>query len=211
MGGLFTLENFKCLIVNIYNPCDAGMREQTWLSIEEFCKHSSLTYLIMGDFNEILEAQDRGSLYIDPTTSSKFRTFINNLQLIEISPSDGRYTWFRGNAKSKLDRVFVHIDWLSQFPHLSSSILNRRISDHCPIIVNSQKTNWGPKPFRFQDAWFTHKGCMEVIAQSWQKNGQLSFMEKLKSVKSELKTWNNQVFENIDSNISSFEKEVHHW
>lgn len=190
MGGRLKSNGFECLIINIYNSCDAGVRENTWEEIEDFCKSSPLPCLITGDFNETLEAKDRGSQQFYPSSAAKFKNFVHNLLLIEVNPSEGWFTWFRGKSKSKLDRVFVQVEWLTIFPALNVSILKRSISDHCPLLINSHEIDWGPKPFRFQDAWLSHKGCMEIISTAWNKSSNLPIMEKLKFVKTDLKTWN---------------------
>ena len=31
-----------------------------------------------------------------------------------------------------------------------------RGSYHCPIRINPNKTNWGPKPFKLFNCWFKH-------------------------------------------------------
>lgn len=163
------------------------------------------------DFNEILSDKDRGSQLIDLTSSMHFKNFIKNLHLIEISPSDGWFTWFQGTSMSKLDRVFVQEDWITKFPMLNASILRRSVSDHCPLLIKSRDIDWGPKPFRFQDVWLTHQGCLEIIKNSWLKNNGKPFMEKLKMVKTDLKVWNSQDFGNIDSQIAHHELEIEKW
>ncbi|XP_048489751.1 uncharacterized protein LOC125491701 [Beta vulgaris subsp. vulgaris] len=100
--GIMVREDFQCLLINIYNSCDPLIRSNTWSAIEEFCNTSHLPILIAGDFNEVLIAKDRGSMVIDESSSAKFREFMSNLHLTEISPSNGYFTWFRGKSKSKL-------------------------------------------------------------------------------------------------------------
>lgn len=86
----------------------------------------------MGDFNEVLSANERGSLNMTQEGVEDFRNFVKKLILIEISPANGFFTWFHGNRKSKLDRCFMNSDWITKLPNLSTMILNRRISDHVP-------------------------------------------------------------------------------
>ncbi|XP_048494804.1 uncharacterized protein LOC125494938 [Beta vulgaris subsp. vulgaris] len=209
--GTLLSENFHCMLVNIYNSCDSDLRALTWKEIENHCSSIKLPCLIMGDFNEILDRSDRGSGCIDPAGSLAFKTFISDLQLLEINAVDGWFTWFRGASKSKLDRCFVQTEWIAAFPNLKSSILKRNLSDHCPLLAHSHEIDWGPKPFRFIDAWLSHKGCLEVVEKAWKEAIDVPIMEKLKTVKKELKAWNKQVFGNIDDKISSLEQEIHKW
>ena len=205
LSGTLLSANFQWTLVNIYNSCDSSERATTWGEVTDFCNSSHFPCLIAGDFNEIILKEDRGSHQIDFASSTLFKDFINNLQLVEISPGEGWFTWFRGTSMSKLDRFFVQLEWLTTFPHLTTSILKRSVSDHCPIIIKAQNIDWGPKPFRFQNVWLTHHGCMELIKSSWLKSMGMTFLEKLKVMKADLKTWNSQDFGNIDSRISQFE------
>lgn len=206
-----TLKEFDCILINIYNSCDSGIRAATWENIQEFCLSSNLPCLVAGDFNEVLSSRDRGSNHFDEAGSSKFQEFVSNLHLIEITPSNGWFTWFRGQSKSKLDRIFVQSEWIAAFPSLKASILRRSVSDHCPLLLQSQSEDWGPRPFRFQNAWLTHKGCQKLIDDTWLNSGGLSLTEKLKRVKNELKSWNSHIFGNIDSSISRLEDTIQYW
>ena len=211
VGGCILSSGFNCLLINIYNSCDEELRSETWNSLFEFCSNTSLPCLIMGDFNEDLAPNERGSQQIDEYSSAKFRDFINNLRLIEVTSAEGWFTWFRGNSRSKLDRVFVQAEWIDEFPSLAVTILKRSISDHCPLLLQSSCMDWGPRPFKFQDAWLSHSGCMDTIEKVWKKSKESSLMEKLKHVKDELKVWNVENFGNIDTNISLRENDIQRW
>ena len=209
--GTLINESFNCILVNIYNSCDASVRANTWNELSEFCLASQLPCLIAGDFNEILDPKERGSNTIDHTSSAQFQVFISNLHLMEISLSGGWFTWFRGASKSKLDRFLVQSEWVAKFPMLNAFILNRSVSDHCPIILKSNNIEWGPRPFRFQDEWLSHKGCLETVNKTWKQAEGMRIMDKLKNVKEELKKWNTQDFGNINTKISNLEKEIQEW
>lgn len=209
--GILILENFHCTMINIYNSCDPTTRENTWKEIVDFCSASHHPCLIAGDFNETLTPGDRGSMVIDHSSSAHFHSFISNLHLIEIQPSEGWFTWFRGASMSKLDRFLVQSDWITKFPLIHTSILKRSISDHCPIILKSREIKWGPRPFRFQDVWLSHRGCLETVKKVWRNSDGMMIMDKFKKVKNELKEWNSQVFGNINERIATLESEIQQW
>ncbi|XP_057249213.1 uncharacterized protein LOC130590681 [Beta vulgaris subsp. vulgaris] len=211
ISGILISDDFPCTLVNVYNSCDGIVRAGTWRDIVEFCSSSQYPCLIAGDFNEILSEKDRGSQLIDLSNSARFNDFITDLHLIEITPSEGWFTWFRGTSMSKLDRFFVQAEWITKFPLINTSILKRTISDHCPLIIKSMNIDWGPRPFRFQDVWLSHPGCLETIKNTWCKSEGMSLMGKLKCVKADLKLWNLQCFGNIDTKISSLETEIQEW
>lgn len=155
LRGSFPAWNFECTLINIYNPCSTAARTDVWLEISEYWRLNALPCLIIGDFNEVLKASERGSALFSQNGSNDFRNFVQDLQLMEIESSSGGYTWFKGNSKSILDRLFVNPEWISIFPSLSLSLLQRGLSDHCPLLVHNKLQNWGPKPFRFQNVWLS--------------------------------------------------------
>ena len=209
--GTLLRSQLHCTIVNIYNPCSVSLRAIVWQDITNYFTDQRSPGLFIGDYNEVLSHEDRGSMIIDPRGSHDFSSFIQNLQLIEISAIDGKFTWFRGSSKSKLDRLFVQADWITTYPSMQVSLLKRSISDHCPLLVTTQGIDWGPKPFRFQDCWLTHEGCLDIIKKAWRNSNNMAIMEKLRSVKYDLKTWNWSEFGNIDSNILRLENEIQGW
>lgn len=158
----------------------------------------------MGDFIEVLSSDDRGSHISSLSSMEDFKSFIQTLQLIEISP-DGRFTWFRGNSKSKLDRIFVSPKLIPIYPNLRVSLLKRGLSNHCPLLLHSHDRNRGPKPFKFMNCWLTNPQYMRIIKASWENSPSLSLNGKLKNIQKNMRTWNKNVFGNIDSNISNLE------
>ena len=52
---------------------------------------------------------------------------------------------------------------------------------------------------------------MDIISSAWNKSLDLPVMDKLKMVKADLKTWNHQVFGNIEAKIVELETEIHKW
>lgn len=163
--------DFRCCLINIYNSCELEDRAQTWSDIREFRDQMKVPCLIYGDFNEVTNNYERGSLLASQRGMDDFNNFIQDTQMIEVSPSNGFFTWHRGASKSKLDRLLINPEWLATFPHLQTFILKRNLSDHNPLITTSSQLNWGPKPFRFQNAWLSHPGCEKIIAETWRSAG----------------------------------------
>jgi len=83
-------------------------------------------------------------------------------------------------------------------------VLRREVSDHCAMVVKSVEKDWGPKPFRTIDAWFLERGFSRIVQDKWrsysvQGYGLTKIKEKLKLLKSDLKSWNRDVFGNLDT------------
>lgn len=89
-------------------------------------------------------------------------------------------------------------EWLELFKDLKLVGLNRSISDHCPLVVECESEDWGPKPFRNSDVWFTCPSFKKLVDNKWKCLLNLPFQEKLKRLKEPLRKWNRQVFGNLD-------------
>lgn len=163
IGGTISSLNFKCCLVNIYNPCCTGERASVWASLTDYWTKSKIPMLFLGDFDEVLDPKERGSNMISQAGVFDFRSFIQDNHLTEIPASNGWFTWFRGAAKSKLDRLLVNPEWISKFPSLQVTIQKRSLSDHYPLLIKSDNFNWGPKPFQFKNCWLSHPGCIKII------------------------------------------------
>ena len=207
--GSFPSLNFKGCLINVYNPCAREERAVVWNDLLDFHESIQTPCLLLGDFNEVLDPSERGSGQVSQTGVNEFQNFINMAQLTEIPAKNGWYTWFRGNAKSKLDRLLVNAEWLLILPSLQVSIQKRSISDHCPLLIQSKEVNWGAKPFRFQNCWLTHPGCMRIIKEVWLSLSSAKFEEKLKEIKRRLIEWNRHEFGHIEQSITALEDKIH--
>ena len=58
-------------------------------------------------------------------------------------------------AKSWIDIVICTKGWLDVWQGLIQEVLNRDVSDHCPILVKNNNYDWGPEPFRMLTCWFS--------------------------------------------------------
>lgn len=206
--GEISSNNFRCLVINIYNPCNVDLRCNVWVEISEFWNEMNIPCQIMGDFNEVTSPSDRGSQVASIPGMADFNNFIHSTSLLDIPPTNGKFSWYRGNSKSRLDRAFINPEWLTPYPNLKASLLNRTLSDHCPLFLSSSEKNWGPKPFRFLNCWLSHPSCLKIISNSWTSSQNITIPEKLKRIKTSLKQWNISEFGFIDKHISDLENTI---
>ncbi|GKV36996.1 hypothetical protein SLEP1_g45072 [Rubroshorea leprosula] len=73
--------------------------------------------------------------------------------------------------------------------------------------------DWGPKPFKFFNAWFQQEGCMELVKEVWglaNIQGWVGFQlkEKLKLTKEALKRWSKTLLPVIDAKINKTTTEI---
>ncbi|GKV14959.1 hypothetical protein SLEP1_g25757 [Rubroshorea leprosula] len=125
------------------------------------------------------------------------------------------YTWYNSNGQqmSRLDRFLLSNEWILNWKDVKQWGLKRTVFDHCPILLKSEKVDWGPKPFKFFNSWMDQPRCIEIIRNAWKscvvKGGYgLRFKEKLKFTKNALKKWDGSSMTNVDRRIMETKKEI---
>ena len=104
---------------------------------------------------------------------------------------------------SRLDGFLVSADWESKFSNVIQRTLPRPVSDHCPVLLDSDGIKSGPSPFRFENMWLKVEGNKDLLRGWWQDlqfTGSFSFVlaSKLKALKGILKVWNKEVFGRVE-------------
>lgn len=69
-----------------------------------------------------------------------------------------------GMKFSKLDRFLVSLEFKQNWEDLSVIALDRKRSDHCPIMLRDKVIDYRPKPFRVYDVWLEDEE-IEVIVR----------------------------------------------
>lgn len=152
---------------------------------------------------------------VEDGSSREFNDWIAELKVEEASWVDQKFTWSRPNgaARSKLDRFLLSPEWLAKWPGSSQHTLDRNFSDHCPLLLRSKCVDWGPKPFRILDYWLTDNSFKKIVQDSWTSNqqfgwGEYVLKEKIKRLKSSIKTWNRDQFGDTFKNYKKIEEEL---
>ncbi|KAL8497360.1 hypothetical protein ACS0TY_020881 [Phlomoides rotata] len=218
VNGRWTEDGTECMIINVYAPNSASQRKVLWETIQALVWQNGTEVIgIIGDFNTIREEGDRvgRSNHWDRNEMDRFNNFIEGCDLSEIQLVGRRFTWYRpdGTCKSKLDQLLVNTNWLNKWPGQILREGKRALSDHVPIFIEGSNKDWGPRPFKFFNQWIQHPGYKELIEKVWStstKQGWASFVikEKLKEVKTELKSWSKEIFQGLDRRIEVKKEEV---
>lgn len=206
-------------VINVYAPCSSVEKEMLWDRLLLVVDQNVGVHLcIIGDFNAILEEGERVGIRCHNSARERqsFREFVTKGNLMDIKLHGRRFTWFKpnGKCKSRIDRAIINEKWGERWLNSSLRGLKRSVSDHCPIVLETKEEDWGPKPFRFINAWLSHSQFMEVVKESWEEGGVIGwgsfvFMEKLKRLKARLKVWNLESFGLLDKEIDSLRHEIH--
>ena len=49
-------------------------------------------------------------------TTVEFKSWIQDMELLDLALADRMFTWFRSQPYSRIDRVLVSLEWLEEFP-----------------------------------------------------------------------------------------------
>ncbi|KAK2436747.1 hypothetical protein QL285_021719 [Trifolium repens] len=210
------MEKKICFVLNVYAKCDLIAKRCLWenivMSKEGF---GGGAWCVVGDFNAVRRREERrGVGLLTPSSISlemrDFDSFIGRMNLEDINPVGGNFTWFHPNGAtmSRIDRIMVSDDWVSTWGVQSLRILARDVSDHCPLLLKRCDIVSRPKPFRFCNHWLLHrdfKGLVEGLWSSYNLEGWMGYIlkEKLKLLKGSLKEWNKAEFGKMEVSIKN--------
>jgi hypothetical protein len=152
-------------------------------------------------------AVDKSNGRINQKFADCFNDWVNRWGLIELNPSNWKYSWSNNQAcpiLAKLDRIFVSTNWAGAFPLARINALPKEISDHTPLMIDSSgNSSFGKKKFRFERLWLERTYFKEVVAKasSTQCNS-LDPMEvwqsKVRALRRMVRGWANNVVADLN-------------
>ncbi|XP_028092119.1 uncharacterized protein LOC114292373 [Camellia sinensis] len=198
-GSLYN--SFECVILNIYAPNDVGGRRKMWGSLINLKHDFPKPWCLCGDFNEIRNIGERLGCSRRDRGMTDFNDFIETCEVNELPLLGRKFTWCNSMVSekwSRIDRVLVDPRWMEVF-NLKLWRLPRLIFDHSPLLLMENERDWGPKPFRFLNAWCLHLNLFSFVDKTWKESevmGWAGFIlqKKLKALKIALRQWNKEVF-----------------
>ncbi|XP_071741383.1 uncharacterized protein [Rutidosis leptorrhynchoides] len=213
--GKWKPSGIESIIVNVYGPhCDPG-KIRFWESLEKLLNSVDSTWALCGDFNEVRYQAERLNCVFYASRAKRFNEFIDRNQLVEI-PLGGKMftrTSDDGLKFSKLDRFLVSDSFVHIWEDLSVVALDRKQSDHCPLLLRDKIIDFGPKPFKVFDVWFKCEGINTVVTEAWNKGvfglrKDCILRDKMKNVKVALKAWSYVNFGKLDKEIDDLKTEA---
>lgn len=167
--------------------------------------------IVCGDFNSVRNERERTNYSYRLLDSSALNKFIDHSNLMDLKISNASYTWIGpGNKISRLDRILINqkgseiVDWIIK-------ALPRKNSDHRGLLLSLDRDNWGPKPFKFFNAWLHDKTLLDKvysIISSTNSQGSCSLQHLLKNIKEGAKIWNKESNDNIFIAIDKVEQNL---
>lgn len=137
-------------------------RRESWSLLRNLCNRSTLSCCVIGDFNDLLSTSDKkGSNHHPQWLYSCFCSAVLDCGLTDLPLLGYPSTWERGKGlaaymEERLDRALVSSSWILNFPHAQLHNSAVSISDHSPIVLNTNPfiQSVVSRNLRFENKWF---------------------------------------------------------
>ena len=125
-------------------------------------------WLLIGDFNLILTAEDKSNDNLNRRLMGEFRSTLNYLELKELNLRGRKYTWSNDVTQTRIDRAFCTVEWDLMLPASELQALSSMVSDHSPLLLVGASAIHKYKGFRFESFWPKIPGYNEVVQHAWE-------------------------------------------
>ena len=196
-------------------------RHESWAKLKQLKGTSSLPWLVIGDFNEIVGLLEKEGGCIRPRKQmEKFVSTIDNCGLCDLGFIGSTFTWIYQTTcgvqiRERLDRALANLEWRSLYPMAKLHHLSSLVSDHSPLslhLIQWQKKKRNRKMFRFESMWLKDSRCEMVVKDAWEC-GQLVgsdwvLQECLERCKIDLSAWNVSEFGHVGRTIVELQTQL---
>nr|XP_045088271.1 uncharacterized protein LOC123496916 [Aegilops tauschii subsp. strangulata] len=210
----------KSRVTFVYGEAQVPERYKTWDMLTGITALSSLPWVVIGDFNEVLHAHEhdgvgqRSQVQIDA-----FRDAIDTCSLLDIGYTGNSWTFEKkvtGGTftRVRLDRCVATPEWMLAFPQAELEHKVAASSDHAPLLLRLDHVHAcrkGPKPFKYELAWERHPDLVGVVEIGWKDKPVESvagIQGKLTLLSDDLSTWERNHFGSVRREISELEKQL---
>jgi len=155
--------NSNWLISTIYASPRRAERRILWNNLNKVVELHDMPWVLTGDFNETLTAEDKfEGRAIVVSSSLLFMECLDNCNMIDIGFTGPRFTWTNKREvhaliQERLDRFFVNPSWCLPYPDARVMHLTRCHLDHYPVMLDMlpRTSTKRARPFKFQTCWLT--------------------------------------------------------
>ena len=126
----------------MYGFNDEDGRKGLWKNLMEIArKIQCLPWIVAGDFNDVLEQNERIGKRVNRRLSEDFKNCVGHCGLTDLKFSMNYYTWnnkreLEERICCKLDRALVNQQWMEDFSNSEAIFLPEGQFDHSPILIS---------------------------------------------------------------------------
>lgn len=196
-------DKFKWSLMAVYGPAQDEFKSAFLAELVRACQHNPLPSLIGGDFNILRNSREKNNDRFNNRWPFLFNAVIDSFDLREIVLTGRQYTWANSLPNptyEKLDRVLLTTDWEFKYPLVSVHALDRGVSDHSPLLLDTgTPALFGSnKLFKFELLWLQREGFQERVKQIWTntfkgRNSVQRWNNKLSALRRFIRGWAAQI------------------
>ncbi|KAH9763510.1 reverse transcriptase domain-containing protein [Citrus sinensis] len=183
-------------ITGYYGFPESIRRRNSWRLLRSLAMTSSLPWICLGDFNDLLHSSEkRGKIKHPQWKLHGFQEAISNAGLFDLGMSD----W----VEERLDRGLASSSWIHLFPTAKVTSVEASCSDHLPIFLEPVPMVRSPrtKKFRFENSWLREPDCCDVVKVIWASTLGVPIQNRLASCGTALLHWGNHLTQDFQARI----------
>ncbi|WVZ91915.1 hypothetical protein U9M48_038026 [Paspalum notatum var. saurae] len=192
-------QDFISNLVLVYGPAQEDHKQRFLTELAHLSSKETIPTVIGGDFNIMRGSHEKNKGTFNNRWPLLFNAVIDAYNLRELELSGRQFTWANNLADQtfeKLDRVLVTTEWESKYPKATVQALSREISDHTPLLLNSQDgaSFSSHHDFKFELGWLLHEGFFDMVKDIWTStdigdNPMDRWQAKIRRLRQHLRGW----------------------
>ncbi|XP_060959279.1 uncharacterized protein LOC133030522 [Cannabis sativa] len=200
-----------------YGTPYSHLKEEFWGNLDVIIKSCDEPWVLIGDLNCISDPMEKlGGRRTRGTDYRWLNEFLFSNGGIDLRYKGGNFTWHNnrfsgGLVRERLDWAIGSPEWVVTFPDAGVLNFPITVSDHAPILLDTvmyRKKEF--IPFRFYEAWTSHKSCEEVVNRVWHHSdpGVTHLIRNVDNTKRSLQAWKNNALEDCEESIRKLESKL---
>ncbi|XP_074299432.1 uncharacterized protein LOC141630527 [Silene latifolia] len=190
-------------------------RHLSWKLLRILGEQSTLPWLCVGDYNEILYSTEMLGGSRAQWQMNNFQEAVDKCGLRDVQWEGYQFTWDNGqageaNRQSMIDRALCTSSWFDLFPYAILMHLEREWSDHAPIklVFNYRERECEPvRAFKFEQMWVGERGCEEAVIRGVERGGGV-LGESIRACARELQKWKKSDIRKIGCDMERKRKQL---
>ncbi|KAH9802749.1 reverse transcriptase domain-containing protein [Citrus sinensis] len=183
-------------ITGYYGFPESIRRRDSWRLLRSLAMTSSLPWICLGDFNDLLHSSEKRRKYKHPQWKLHgFQEAISDAGLFDLGMRD----W----VEERLDRGLASSSWIHLFPTAKVTNVEASCSDHLPIFLEPVPMVRSPrtKKFRFENSWLREPDCCDVVKVSWASTLGVPIQNRLASCGTALLHWGKHLTQDFQARM----------
>ena len=133
-----SVENSEWWVTVVYGPQGDNQKLEFLRELRAISTIVSDKWLLIGDFNLILDARDKSNSNLNRRLMSVFRDAVQDLELRELNLRGRKFTWSNDSTHTRIDRAFCTSEWDLMMLGCMLQALSSMVSDHAPLLLTGR-------------------------------------------------------------------------